>query len=308
MRFNLELTIEGSKTAEAGEFIELVKAATSLMQAENGRRGNFEAVRKLIRLDPKGEALVIGDLHGDLDSLQKILESNSNLRKLNTDPHCSTIFLGDYGDRGSQSVEVYFTILRLKMTYPNQVILLRGNHEGPENLIASPHDLPLQLENRFGEKGSDAYVALRRLFDFLPNSLIVPSHFLMVHGGISQSIKNVHDLEFTGSLDNHNLLEELLWNDPSDQQEGVSPSPRGAGFLFGKDVTNTVLSNLGVKILIRGHEPAEEGYKIDHDGKVLTLFSRKGPPYFNTCGAYLNVPLAHEFHSASQLITCIHKF
>jgi len=63
-----------------------------------------------------------------------------------------------------------------------------------------------------------------------------------------------------------------------------------------------------VKILIRGHEPCSEGFKIDHDGKILTLFSRKGPPYFNRYGAYLDVNLFKKFQKATQLVPYVHKF
>jgi len=85
-------------------------------------------------------------------------------------------------------------------------------------------------------------------------------------------------------------------------------SPRGAGKLFGKRVTEKVLRKLNAKILIRGHEPCQEGFKINHDGKVLTLFSRKGSPYFNEYGAYLRLPLSEKFESAEQLVPWIHKF
>jgi protein phosphatase len=65
---------------------------------------------------------------------------------------------------------------------------------------------------------------------------------------------------------------------------------------------------LNAKILIRGHEPCEEGFKINHGGKVLTLFSRKGAPYFNEHGAYLDVPLSEKFENAEKLVPWICKF
>jgi len=100
----------------------------------------------------------------------------------------------------------------------------------------------------------------------------------------------------------------LLWSDPEENVQGVSFSPRGAGKLFGKKLTKEVLGKLNAKILIRGHESSDAGFKIDHDGKVLTLFSRKGSPYFNRYGAYLQLPLSEKFENAQQLIPWIHKF
>jgi hypothetical protein len=61
---------------------------------------------------------------------------------------------------------------------------------------------------------------------------------------------------------------------------------RGAGRMFGEDITERVLRAVGVKTLIRSHEPCE-GIKVNQGGKVLTLFSRKGSPYFNTRTTYL---------------------
>ena len=104
------------------------------------------------------------------------------------------------------------------------------------------------------------------------------------------------------------MLEDLLWSDPDENVQGISSSQRGAGKLFGKKVTEEVLGRLNAKILIRGHESSNIGFKINHDGKVLTLFSRKGSPYFNGYGAYLQLPLSEKFENAQQLIPWIHQF
>jgi len=85
-------------------------------------------------------------------------------------------------------------------------------------------------------------------------------------------------------------------------------SPRGAGKLFGMAVTDRILKKFNVKLCTRGHEPCHEGFKIDHNGKILTLFSRKGAPYFNASGAYLFLNLQQEFNDANQLISFLHKF
>jgi len=83
---------------------------------------------------------------------------------------------------------------------------------------------------------------------------------------------------------------------------------RHARALFGEDVTRNFLEMLGVKVLIRGHEPAPKGSKINHQGKVLTLFSRKGQPYFNSTAAYLQFDLSIKLQNAHDLVQHIHKF
>jgi protein phosphatase len=217
--------------------------------------------------------------------------------------------MGDYGDRGIHPVEVYYIVLKLKLLFPKRVVLMRGNHEGPEDLMPSPHDLPIHFRARFGREGTEAYAHVRGLFDQLYNAVLVEDRYLIVHGGLPHQIHTLEDLAYAGvSHPKQAFLEDLLWSDPHEAVEETSASPRGAGKLFGKKVTDKVLGRLGVNILIRGHEPCEEGFRINHGGKVLTLFSRKGPPYFNTYGAYLNVKLSERFGSAEQLIPYIHKF
>ena len=42
---------------------------------------------------------------------------------------CRYLFMGDYVNRGKQSCEVICLLLALKVRWPLQVIILRGNHE-----------------------------------------------------------------------------------------------------------------------------------------------------------------------------------
>jgi protein phosphatase len=291
------------------EYTKTVEQVAKTLKTEDGKVGNLRIRGRLVEVEPTGEALVVGDLHGDLESLVEILQQSKILERMGKSAESILIFLGDYGDRGACSAETYYTVLKLKLLYPQQVILMRGNHEGPEDLMPSPHDLPYQFQAKFRKTWAEAYGETRGLFDHLYAALLVHERYLMVHGGLPKELSTVDDLAYAYSLHpERSLLEELLWSDPNETVEGVAASPRGAGRLFGKSITDRVLAKLNVKVLIRGHEPCEDGFKINHGGKVLTLFSRKGPPYFNAHGAYLDVRLDEEFEDAEELVRYIHKF
>jgi protein phosphatase len=305
---DLSLLIKEALDMQSSGFIEVVKKAVDLLRKESGQIGNFTVNNRLVELEPLGEALVIGDLHGDLESLTAILQTSQFTEKMEKSKDASLIFLGDYGDRGDKSAEIYYLVLKLKLAFPGQVVLLRGNHEAPKDLMGYPHDLPVQFQNRFGEGWELAYEKTQALFGCLYNAVFVEERYLMVHGGVSSEISSLQDIAQAQEGHNEALLEDLLWSDPTENEQGISSSPRGAGKLFGKSVTEEILGKLNAKVLIRGHQSCEMGFKINHDGKVLTLFSRKGSPYFNKFGAYLQLPLSEKFENATQLIPWIHNF
>ena len=285
------------------EFTQLTKNVAELLRKEESRLGTFCITGKLVEMEPHGQATVIGDLHGDLETLKQVLKDSQFIRKMKQEKQQPLlIFLGDYGDIGIDSPEVYGVVLKLKETYQEHVVLMRGNHEGPEDLMPSPHDLPTYLQRKFGENWQSAYEELRLLFDELYMGVIVNERYVFLHGGVPSQAKTKTDIAFahkTHPREPH--LEEILWNDPEEAMTGTSSSPRGAGKLFGNDVTDKFLQMLNVNLLIRGHEPSEAGYKVNHEGKVLTLFSRKGEPYFNSSAAYLQLDLSCKVENAHQL-------
>ncbi len=309
MATNFSQIVKQSLKARSEAFGKMVEDATHLLCGEDGRVGDFDILGRLVKLNSAGIALIIGDLHGDLESLIDIFKESEFLKRLDQTDDAVLIFLGDYGDRGSYSAEVYYTVLKLKLLYPKQVVLMRGNHEGPDDLMVDPHDIPSQFQIRFGEKWAETYAGIRKLFACLYNAVVVEERYLMIHGGLPPKIEKIEDLAYAHlTYHKHNFLEDMLWSDPNEMVKETCASPRGAGKLFGENVTRRVLERLGVKILIRGHEPCQEGFKIDHNGKVLTLFSRKGPPYFNAYGAYLDIDLSKKLENAEQLVQYIHKF
>lgn len=295
--------------ANSDELLQAIEDAVRLLSRETGQVGGLRITGKLVSVPPKGEIIVVGDIHGDLGSLVYVLKNSGFMEKRCRGEDSLLIFLGDYGDRGFYSSEVYYAVLKLKKMFPQKVVLMRGNHEGPNDLLAYPHDLPTHLNRKFGEAGADVYVKLRELFDQLYNAVLIEDRYILLHGGAPSKASTIEDLAYAHEKHPREThLEEILWSDPNDVIKGTYPSPRGAGRLFGEDVTKKLLKILNVKVLIRGHEPTNEGFKINHNGKVLTLFSRKGPPYYNEHGAYLQLNASEKQEDTRQLQRYICKF
>jgi len=300
---------ESATESNVEEFLGLVRKVSRQLATENGMVGNLKITGRLIEVPPVGEAIIVGDLHGDLKSLVHILDESKFLSKAKSGSDVLLVFLGDYGDRGAYSPEVYYVVLKLKEMFPERVILMRGNHEGPPDLLAFPHDLPIQMKNKFKEKGSEAYLKLRELYNHLYTGVIIKDRIVLLHGGAPSQATSINDIAYAHKKHpRERHLEEILWNDPWKGIKGTIASPRGAGRLFGEDITNKLLTMLNVKALIRGHQSCPDGYKSIHGGRVLTLFSRKGAPYNNRYGAYLRLDISQKMKTPNQLLQGIHKF
>lgn len=311
MSFNLKdlktLTDRAVKISP-NEFLRLVEDTVQLLAKESGKVGNLRIEGRLAHLPQKGQLTVVGDLHGDLESLVHVL-GDSGFMETQEGEDSYLVFLGDYGDRGFSSPEVYYIVLMLKDMFPENVVLMRGNHEGPEDLLAYPHDLPSNLQRKFGESGLSIYRNLRKLFDYLYNAVLVDERYILIHGGVPSKASTIEDIAYAHEKHpQESHLEEILWSDPKEGIKGTYPSPRGAGKFFGEDVTERFLKMLGVNVLIRGHEPSREGFKINHGGRILTLFSRRGPPYYNDHGAYLRLDLSKPIENAMQLKRFVRTF
>jgi hypothetical protein len=306
---NISILAELATKSTVEEFLGLIGRVNKRLATENGKVGALQITGRLVEAPHDGEAVVVGDLHGNLKSLICILEESNFLTKIGKDRNVLLIFLGDYGDRGIKSPEIYYVVLKLKEMFPEHVILMRGNHEGPPDLLACPHDLPTHLETRFGKKGSEAYLRLRELFNNLYVGVLIEERYVLIHGGAPSQAATINDIAYAHKRHPREThLEEMLWNDPWEGIKGTIASPRGAGRLFGEDVTNRLLMMLNVKALIRGHQSCPDGYKTNHNQKVLTLFSRKGAPYNNRFGAYLHLDLSQKVEKPKQILQGIHKF
>jgi protein phosphatase len=294
------------------EFIEAIEAATAALERERQTRyvKDGKLYGKLAILDALPEEfVVIGDIHGDLHTLISILK-DIDYKRLLSNPHNKLLFLGDYVDRGSNSVGVLYTVCCLKQKFPDSVLLMRGNHEAPLEFPFFSHNLPNELTRRYGSnRGKLIYDdKIIPFFQMLILIVLIRGQLLIVHGGLptdKELLAKVHSEKKLEVLSrqqffNNVLIEEILWNDPVEHlPRGVEweYSRRGYGKHFGGTVSKKWLKATESKIILRGHEPCA-GFKVNHEGAVLTLFScHEAYPGFNA--AYLKV-------SQSQLESISH--
>jgi hypothetical protein len=266
-------------------------------QNKSGRISGGKILGSLVKLEIPQRLIVIGDIHGDFGVLNTIL-CKIKYKQYLSDERNKLIFLGDYIDRGRRSPEVLYAVCLLKAIYPQSVILMRGNHEAPDEFPFPSHDFPFRIIDLFGQDRSMAlyYRKILPFFHALCLSVVIKKCFVIVHGGVPAQLPH-NVLDATETLSNaqanymtSTAMEEILWNDPRDSimnNGNFERSRRGIGKHFGLSVSNTWLRKLDAKVILRGHEPCE-GYKIDHQGLVFTIFTCK-ESYPMSKAAYLDI-------------------
>lgn len=218
----------------------------------------------------KGDLLVVGDLHGDFEAAKYIINywKTQNVETL--------VFLGDYVDRGNQQLETINLLLALKIVYPHNVFLLRGNHETPP--VNSYYGFGLVCDNTFGEKARKMYNEYNILFSYFSPAFLFSKKILLLHGGIPDKLDTLEEINFLkkGDLNGEDyILGQILWNDPSEHHEEFETNwERGEiYYTFGRTAFFKFLKTHDLTMVIRAHEVFLEGHKYFFDQKLLSIFS-----------------------------------
>jgi protein phosphatase len=223
-------------------------------------------------LDLDAPITVVGDLHGQILDLYRIIQQHGM-------PGTTRyLFLGDFVDRGPFSFEVVTFVFLAKVIFPNAMWVIRGNHEF--GYICSDGGFRDQLLRLF--RDDQVFTMFCAAFTEMPLAALIGSSILAVHGGIGPEFRSINQLRgITRPIEefDNGVIDCVLWSDPNDETEGFEPSPRGAGYVFGKDGFAKFMDANCLNLMVRGHECVADGYQWHFDEKLLTVFSAS-----NYCG------------------------
>ncbi|KAI5148620.1 serine/threonine-protein phosphatase PP1 catalytic subunit [Enteropsectra breve] len=235
-----------------------------------------------VLLEVKAPLKICGDIHGQYSDLLSLFEFGF------FPPASNYLFLGDYVDRGKQSLECISLLLAYKIKYPNNFFLLRGNHECANiNRIYGFYD---ECKRRYSVH---LWKIFTECFDWLPIAALIDSRILCMHGGLSPDLRNIDQIRQISrptDIPDCGLLCDLLWSDPDKATNGWGENDRGVSVTFGSNVVDEFLNRTNIDLICRAHQVVEDGYEFFADKGLVTIFS--APNYcgeFDNSGAIMNV-------------------
>lgn len=227
-------------------------------------------------LDLEGPLNIVGDIHGQFTDLLRIFDSLGH-------PSEGTryLFLGDYVDRGSNSIETIALLYAYKVMYPDRIFLLRGNHESVE--VSRIYGFYDECKRRYSGKLWRMFV---HSFRFLPLAAVISDRIFCAHGGLSPNLRRLDDIRSVKrpiNIPDEGMVTDILWSDPDKDTQGWQYSSRGISFIFGPDVLDQFLKDNKLDLVCRAHEVVEDGYQFFADRRLVTIFSAT-----NYCGQFDN--------------------
>lgn len=262
--------------------LNLDKILQQIRQGENLEEGVFVSLlMKLMEvlycesnlIELTSPITICGDVHGQLYDVFELFKAGG-------DPATTKyLFMGDYVDRGYYSCLTFAYLAALKLKYPGNVYLLRGNHECRQ--VNQMYGFYAECTLLYGHSGF--WSLCNEVFDLLPYCALIDGEIFSTHGGLSpeiplidkiNSINRVEDVPSTGPF------ADLTWSDPDDTT--WSPNPRGAGHCFGEQPTREFCHLNGLRFVTRSHQLVMQGYEWYFNNLLVNIWS--APNYMYRSG------------------------
>ena len=224
---------------------------------------------------------ICGDTHGQFYDLLRLFDYGGE------PPKANYLFLGDYVDRGKNSIETISLLFAYKIRYKENFFLLRGNHESENiNKIYGFFD---ECKRRYSVK---LWKLFSDCFNSLPIAALINDKIICMHGGLSPDLSSLEQLKKIvrpTEIPDAGLLCDLLWSDPDKLSTGWGENERGVSVTFSPQVVEEFLEKHDLDLVCRAHQVVENGYEFFANRQLVTLFSAP-----NYCG---------EFDNAGALMT-----
>lgn len=264
-------------------------SAESIQEICEKAKHVFALESTLLRIE--SPLVIVGDIHGHVLDLFRILSTYGMPDKTRY------LFLGDIVDRGEFSIESILIVLLMKIIWPDNVFVIRGNHEF--EFLCSQCGFCRQLDSVYpGQVLLDYFLPV---FCQIPVAAVVDGSMFCVHGGLGAnlaSLSQIEQIQRPVTDFGNDLIDSLFWSDPTDLVPNYMPSNRGTGYLFGSEATKKFLEDNDLKVVVRAHECVIDGTRVDFDGKCITVFSAS-----NYCGLIGNRGAVIEVRGKDDYIT-----
>ena len=225
---------------------------------------------------------ILGDIHGQYFDLLRLFEYGGY------PPSTNYLFLGDYVDRGKQSIETICLLMAYKIKYPENFFMIRGNHEA--ELVNRIYGFYDECRKRYNVK---LWKNFTDMFNWLPIAALIDDKIFCVHGGLSPDLENIeqlYDIIRPTDVPNSGLLCDILWSDPSTEVDDWGQNERGISYIYSLTVIKKFLEQNNLDLICRAHQVVEDGYEFFRNRSLVTVFS--APAYceeYNNCAAIMVV-------------------
>ncbi|VDO26967.1 unnamed protein product [Onchocerca flexuosa] len=280
-------TLRGIQTNQktvSEEILALVSTVSRIIM-EGGMSVRVEVLIKIIR-----------DIHGQYEDMHKLFGVIGKV------PDVKMIFLGDYVNRGPQSIETIIYLLCLKVKFRDRIYSLRRNHE---TLTVN------RIYGCWNECALKSNVNLWRNFQSFYNRMpmagLISKRVLCMHGGLSPHLTNLEQIcqiKHPCEPSDRGLLIDLIWSDPTNKANGWSNSAGDLSYSFGTGVLLSACKLLKIDLIIKPHQVVQDGYELMVGEKLITIFS--APNYagqFNNVGAIVCVDGSLQSEGSEEVKT-----
>jgi hypothetical protein len=142
----------------------------------------------------KSPVVIVGDVHGQYEEVRLLFQKALGQPQGRDSPPDlegkNFLFMGDYVDRGHYSLNTLLLVISYKLQAPGTVTMLRGNHECRQ--VTQQYGFHHEIAAKYGHTG--IWTKCMQVFDLLPFAAVTDNDIFSVHGGLSQAMKLVDQI------------------------------------------------------------------------------------------------------------------